>query len=63
MFLDLAVPLVLKQVGKDKGARMFIAELIEIEKKMKTIQMFNNRPLVKQIMLHPYNGMKVHKKA
>lgn len=53
MFLDLAVPPVLKQVGKDRSTRMFIAELIEIEKKMKTIQMFNNRPLVKQIMLHP----------
>lgn len=58
MFWNLAVSLVLMQVGKD---RMFIATLIEIEKKMKIIQMSINRPLVKQIMLHPYNEMKVHK--
>lgn len=50
MFLNLAVSLVLTQVGK---YRMFIAALMEIEIKMKTIQISINRPLVKQ-MLPPY---------
>lgn len=50
MFLKLAVFLVLTHVGK---YRMFIAALIEIKIKMKTIQIPINGPLVKQ-MLPPY---------
>lgn len=45
------------------GQKMFIAVLTGIEKKPKTIQTTINRPLVQQIMLYSYNGMKAHKKT
>lgn len=61
MFLNLAVSLVLIQVGKDRSTRMFTAVLTEIEKKMK-IQMFINKSPVKQIMLRSYNRIKLIKR-